>query len=46
MLIEKHKVELQLIEDAKERGWEKEIERHTLVAQRVNRIILDLQDSN
>jgi integrase len=41
-LIEKYNVELQLIEDAKEREWGKEIDRHTNVAQRVKQIIRDL----
>lgn len=41
-LIEKYDLELQLIEDAKERKWNKEIDRHSNVAQRVKQIIRDL----
>mgnify|MGYP001589447050 CR=1 FL=1 len=41
-LVEKYNMELQLIEDAKEREWSKEIDRHTNVAQRVKQIIGDL----
>lgn len=43
-LKEKHAVELKLIEDAKSRSWEKEVERHTNVAQRVKQIIRDLDE--
>lgn len=41
-LIEKYQIELQLIKDAQERGWQKEIDRHTNVAQRVQQIVRDL----
>ncbi|WP_032112955.1 hypothetical protein [Candidatus Paracaedibacter symbiosus] len=41
-LLEKYQIELQLIKDAQERGWQKEIDRHTNVAQRVKQIIRDL----
>ncbi len=41
-LLEKYKIELQLIKDAQERGWQKEIDRHTNVAQRVKQIVRDL----
>jgi len=41
-LIDKYNTELKLIEDAENRGWEREIERHTHVMQRVKRLIQDL----
>jgi site-specific recombinase XerD len=42
-LMDKYEVELQLIEDAKERGWGKEVERHTNVSKRVKKLIYDLE---
>lgn len=41
-LMEKHSIEIQLIEDAEKKGWQKEIDRHTNVSQRVRQIIRDL----
>ncbi len=41
-LEEKYQIELQLLEDAQQRGWQKEIDRHSNVANRVKQIIRDL----
>ncbi|WP_448207482.1 tyrosine-type recombinase/integrase [Azospirillum sp. sgz302134] len=41
-LRERHRVELELAEDARQRGWSKEIERHCAVAARIERLLADL----
>lgn len=45
VLLDKYHVELQLIEDAIERGWDKEVSRHEKVASRVKEILLELGES-
>lgn len=42
ILQEKYEVELKLIKDAEERGWDREIQRHQRVATRVKEILEDL----
>ena len=41
-LRERHKVELALAEDARNRGWPHEVERHCAIAARVARLLVDL----
>ena len=41
-LQERRKLELVLAEDARERGWSKEVERHQSTASRIERLLKDL----
>ncbi|MFG1710798.1 hypothetical protein ACFLIM_47315 [Nonomuraea sp. M3C6] len=38
-------VEQQLIQDADERGWAREVERHTAVARRLTALLADLDET-
>ena len=43
-LRERRKLELALATDARERGWQREIERHNGIAARIERLLVDLDE--
>ena len=43
-LRERRKLELALANDARERGWQREIERHNGIASRIERLLVDLDE--
>uniref|UniRef100_UPI0030DAD6D4 tyrosine-type recombinase/integrase n=1 Tax=Pseudomonas hunanensis TaxID=1247546 RepID=UPI0030DAD6D4 len=45
-LRERRAVELRLIEDARERGWGREVERHECVVRRIDTLLVDLTRSS
>lgn len=43
-LRDRRKLEIALAADAKERGWSREVERHNCIANRIERLLLDLDE--